>query len=107
MKQSDVILRAMLSDRSKEWWYPVDFTGNGSSSFVGYEASARLSELAKKYPEMIISERDGRFMKRKIDWKNISEWVDKLPSSIKVIYKRKVNYETTEDEPKAVSWLND
>lgn len=84
MKQSDIILRAMLTDKTKRWWYPVDFMQLGASNFVGYEASARLSEIAKKYPDMLASERDGKYMKRRILWENVDTWISQLPATIKV-----------------------
>lgn len=68
MKQYDVILKAMLTRKDVKWWYAKDFQHD--PYFVGYEASARMSELAMMYPEILISERDGRFRTLRVNWKN-------------------------------------
>jgi len=90
MTQQDKIILAMLTNRDKVWWFPADFNQLGSHHFVGYEATARLSEVAQKYPDMIRSEKDGKFIKRSIRWENMSLWIDQLPATIKVTKKERV-----------------
>lgn len=68
MKQKEIILEA-LKARPGVWFLPQDFM-RGPENFVGYEASARLSELAKEYPDDIESEREGRQIKRRWKIKN-------------------------------------
>ena len=69
MSQYDTILKAMLKwDTDKKWWYAKDFQRD--PYFVGYEASPRMSELAMMYPDILISERDGRFRTLRVNWKN-------------------------------------
>lgn len=68
MKQCDIILKVMLTRKDVKWWYAKDF--QHEPYFVGYEASARMSELAMMYPEILISERDGRFRTLRVNWKN-------------------------------------
>ena len=68
MTQYDVILGAMINNPQKEIWTAKDFQ-NGKY-FVGYEASARMSELAKMIPEIFIVGKDGRFRTLTIDWTN-------------------------------------
>ena len=68
MKQYDIILKAMLKNKNVKWWYAKDF--QHEPYFVGYEASARMSELVKMYPDLIIAEQDGRFRTLRIDWNN-------------------------------------
>ena len=36
--------------------------------FVGYEASARMSELLKLYPNALLSTKDGRYRILSINW---------------------------------------
>mgnify|MGYP007083469130 CR=1 FL=1 len=64
MKQHDIILRELRANPGK-WYYPPDFMQN-NHCFVGYEASARLSELAKKYPDEIESDRRGKYIYRRV-----------------------------------------
>ena len=71
MKQYDIILKAMLTNKDVVWWYAKNFQQD--PYFVGYEASARMSELANMYPEIIISEKDGRFRTLRINWKKEKE----------------------------------
>lgn len=66
MTQKQKILTLISKDPSA-WYYPVDFMSMSLGKlFVGYEASARLSELASDFPEHIESERDGKFIKRRV-----------------------------------------
>ena len=70
-----------------EWWYPHDFMKNlPPELFVGYEASARLSELAREYPSMILSEKRGRFIVRRLDWENTDQFYNRLPKELSDIF---------------------
>jgi hypothetical protein len=88
MLQVEKILKVMVreKDSNKKWFYPPDFMGGDLGIlFVGYEASARLSELAKDYPDMIESERKGKYFYRRIKWENKADWIDSLPTNLKRI----------------------
>lgn len=41
--QRETILKAMIEKKKKEWWNAKDF--QDGKYFVGYEASARMSEM--------------------------------------------------------------
>lgn len=64
MRQHDIILKAMLMGDKK--WIASDF--QHGENFVGYEASARMSELVKMYPELFIVSKVGRFRALEINW---------------------------------------
>ena len=69
-----------------KWWYAKDFMQPDlGECFVGYEATARLSELAQEYPLMIESQKDGRFMKRRFRFEAVHEFYDDLPDRMKCI----------------------
>ena len=38
--------------------------------FVGYEASARMSDLVRMYPDLLIIGKEGRFRTLEINWDN-------------------------------------
>lgn len=59
MRQIDKVLKIMLDNPQKKVWYAKDFQ-NGRN-FVGYEATARMSDLIRMYPDLLIVEKDGRF----------------------------------------------
>ncbi len=93
LTQYEKIIHTMLSvDKEKVggWFYPPDFMPPTISishpHFVGYEASARFSELAKKYPEMIESRRDGKYFYRRIKVENIGNFFPTIPESFKQIF---------------------
>lgn len=66
--QHEVIIKAMLENPSKESWKASDFqTGR---YFVGYEASARMSEMVILYQGLVISGKEGRYRTLSINWKN-------------------------------------
>lgn len=71
LTQCDVILRALLSNKNKEEWTAKEFQ-NGEH-FVGYEATARMSELSNKYPGLIKVGKIGRFRTLSINWDNKEE----------------------------------
>ena len=78
MKQEEMILKAMLENPTKEVWDARDF--QRGAYFVGYEATARMSELARKYPSLIKVGKDGRYRTLSINWedKEIINFLRKL-----------------------------
>lgn len=66
MTQCEVILTAMLENKNKEIWTASDF--QSGEYFVGYEASARMSELLKLHPKIFIAGKQKRFRTLKINW---------------------------------------
>lgn len=64
MSQHDIILKAMLMGDKK--WTAKDF--QYGDNFVGYEASARMSELVNMYPTLFIVSKVGRFRALEINW---------------------------------------
>lgn len=71
VSQCLIILRAMLENKDKKVWSAKDFQ-NGKY-FVGYEASARMSDLIRIYPDKFIVGKDGRFRTLELNWDNIDE----------------------------------
>lgn len=60
LTQCEFILQTMYDNRDKKRvWYAKDF--QKPPYFVGYEASARMSDLLRMYPEIFIVSKDGRF----------------------------------------------
>ena len=60
LTQCEFILQTMYDNRdNKKVWYAKDF--QHPPYFVGYEASARMSDLVRMYPEIFIVAKDGRF----------------------------------------------
>ena len=66
MTQCEVILKAMLENRSKEIWMASDF--QSGKYFVGYEASARMSDLIRLHPKVFEIGKMNRFRTLKINW---------------------------------------
>jgi hypothetical protein len=64
MRQVDIILKTMLMGDKK--WTAKDF--QYGDNFVGYEASARMSDLVKMYPDLFIVSKVGRFRALEINW---------------------------------------
>lgn len=71
LTQCETIIKAMLDCPEKEWWYASDF--QKSPYFVGYEASARMSDIAREYPSLVDVSRDGRYRILRIRWENVEE----------------------------------
>lgn len=92
MKQAEKVLAVMAFNRQRPWFYPPDFMREGMGKyFVGYEASARLSELASRYPDMIESKRKDKYMYRRIKWETIDTWLPGLPPNLKTIVEKSLD----------------
>ena len=68
LTQCDTILLAVLSHPEKRVWDARDF--QRGKYFVGYEATARISDLIRLYPTLFITGKDGRFRTIEVNWKN-------------------------------------
>ncbi len=71
MTQHNKILKAMLDNPGKKYWIASDF--QKGQYFVGYEATARMSELLIKYKDILVSGKEGRFRTLSIDWNKEKE----------------------------------
>ena len=69
LTQCDVILKAMIENRGRKDWTAKDF--QSGEHFVGYEASARMSDLIRLYPDLLIVGKEGRFRTLSIDWNKV------------------------------------
>lgn len=56
----------MLFNKEKKTWTAKDF--QSGINFVGYEASARMSDLMRMYPGLFIIGREDRFRTLRINW---------------------------------------
>lgn len=67
----------MIRNKGKqEWFYAPDFQRPNMNPelFVGYEASARISELVKEYPELIEYKREGKYRYIRVRFENYKYW---------------------------------
>ena len=76
LTQCDKILIAMLMDEEKEYWTAKDF--QYGKNFVGYEASARMSDLMTMYPTLFIIGREERYRTLSINWKKNKRLIKNL-----------------------------
>ena len=88
--QHQKILVRMCHKPDKKWWFPYDFMDGDplGGLFVGYEASARLSELAKRYPAMVDSENAGKYVRRRLRFETIDQWLPDLPKDLRYVIHR-------------------
>lgn len=66
LTQCDKIFKAMLENKDKIEWTAKDF--QSGKYFVGYEASARMSDLIRMYPGVFKAGKEGRFRTLSINW---------------------------------------
>lgn len=89
LTQHQKILMTMCRANQKDWFLPADFMDpHLDGLFVGYEASARLSELATEYPDMIESQRDGKYIKRRLRMETMNTWLPLLAKDLRYIFHR-------------------
>lgn len=80
------IVAIMANNREKEWWYAKDIINLGEGDYyVGYEATARMSELVRKFPDMFESQGDGKYIKRRVRWEYMEQWFNDLPTEYRHI----------------------
>ncbi len=90
LTQEEKVVTVMVQGRTnREWFYPPDFMQEGMAHlFVGYEASARLSELAKDYPAMVETRQKGKYKERRIRYEDLNGWWEQLPENLRAIFVR-------------------
>lgn len=89
LTQQQKILSVMVRDRTRIWFLPQDFMRSDLGElFVGYEASARLSELGKDYPDMIESRRNGKYVTRRLKIENLQAFYSFIPDELRAIFDR-------------------
>ncbi len=66
MSDKDTILKIMLTNKNKRIWTAKDFQKD--PYFVGYEATARMSELLNQYPDLFEVGKEGKFRTLAINW---------------------------------------
>ena len=69
--QCEFILQTMLTHREKAYWTAKDF--QHPPFFVGYEASARMSDLMRMHPDLLIVGREDRFRTLARNWEKYDE----------------------------------
>lgn len=82
--QAEKIILTMIRRYGKQtYFYAYDFMPPRMSMddecFVGYEASARMSELARDYPDLIESGKDGKYRTLRFRFENVGVALTKLP----------------------------
>ena len=83
------ILTIMLRSPRQPWWYAPDFMRPGLGDlFVGYEAGPRLSEMARKWPDLLETRQhptEPKYLQRRIRWENIEVAKAMVPSDLSTI----------------------
>lgn len=86
LTQHEKIISQMCRNRNKKWWLATDFMEPGLGElFVGYEASARLTELVKSYPDVFETRQEGRFRAVRMRFETGSMWFHSLPVNLKKV----------------------
>lgn len=88
LTQHQKIVAKMCKYKSRIWWLPPDFMRNDPEFFVGYEASARLSELQSDYPNAFESQKEGKYLARRMLFDTMDEWLPKMPKNLQEMVKR-------------------
>ena len=78
--QINTILSAMFDNMDK-WFIASDF--QSGKYFVGYEASARMSDLKRMYPDLFEVKKIDRFRAMKIN-KNQIDLIEQIKTKIEI-----------------------
>ena len=78
-----IILRMRNDETPGRKWYAKDFMQPAMSfshpCFVGYEATARMSDILRFYPELVERGTDGRFRTLTLKRENVKAVAEKYP----------------------------
>lgn len=88
LTQQQKIVAKMAKYTARIWWLPPDFMRNDPEFFVGYEASARLSELQADYPTAFESQKDGKYLARRMCFETMDQWLPTMPKDMQAVIKR-------------------
>lgn len=83
LTQMEKILKAMIYNKHIKKWRASDFQDLNSEYFVGYEASARMSDLVNLYPWLFIVEKEGRFRTLELKWKEHKKVIKELEKAFR------------------------
>lgn len=91
-----IIARMIEARRDQTWWKADDFMlpalDKSHKYFVGYEAGARMSELHKKFPQIITAMYEKRRRMIRFRFDNVSPLTLKdLPADMRGVIKRGLN----------------
>lgn len=82
LTQHEKILVIMLrnkGDNQPSWWRASYFQQEQNGIFVGYEATARMSELIKKYPFAFETRMNKRFREIRFKFEEARQIYNQLP----------------------------
>jgi len=86
LSQQEKIIVIMITSFKEvgytNFWRASDFQKEWYGIFVGYEASARLSELSKKYPGAFEIRMNGRFREIRLKLEDPRKLYDNLPHDL-------------------------
>lgn len=105
MTQQQKIVAIMCQNSNfKKWWKAQDLMNAGEGHlFIGYEATARLSEIIQEFPQMFEVKKEGRFRLARMRFENGSEWYNTIPKELQsVIWKYYRRPGATEPTPRYV-----
>src|SRR5690606_22353237 len=79
-----IMLKSYNGDNTlvSRWWRASNFQQDHFGIFVGYEATARMSELLKKYPFAFEVRQNGRFREMRFKIENAREIYYQLPNDL-------------------------
>lgn len=79
----------MCIDQAHKWWKASELINAGDGAlYVGYEATARLSELTKIYPQMFEIKYEGRFRLARLKFEDGRQWYVKLPKDLQLVFRK-------------------
>ena len=95
LTQHQKIVAIMCINKTKTWWKSYDLlnaTDGNNDLFIGYEVTARFSELASTYPDMFENKREGKYIIRRMRFETGRDWWHNLPKDMQQLiskyYKR-------------------
>jgi hypothetical protein len=77
-----VMIRDFKESGASKYFRASDFQKELHGVFIGYEATARMSELIKNYPFLFATRQNGRFREAMLLISEVRVFIHQLPSEL-------------------------
>ena len=82
--QMSKIIVSMIRRKEQDWFFAGDFQEPrvklGDELFIGWEATARMSDLLRDYPQIVEAKKQGKYRYLRFRFENTAEMLKSLPS---------------------------
>ncbi len=88
MTNHETVIRRLI--RAGGWLHTYDFVGDRYGTLLSHRGPARVSELGKRYPEMVETDQTKRVFRYRFRFDNTLEFLPRLPFTLREFVKKEL-----------------